>query len=134
MALPRMTCAFALSLLLAPSAPARHQVVCSGEAAGGYAAFPDVCRLRNGDLYCVFYSGYGHVSTPTARWPRGGRIMAVRSSDDGKTWGKPAVVMDTDRDDRDPSVACLKDGTLLLNWFTPHKDRVAVLLARSADH
>jgi Neuraminidase (sialidase) len=59
--------------------------------------------------------------------------MAVRSSDNGKTWGKPVVAIDTDQDDRDPSVACLKDGTLLLNWFTLHDNRVAVLLARSTD-
>jgi Neuraminidase (sialidase) len=128
-----MICAFAISMLLATTAPAQHQVVCSGEAAGGYAAFPDLCRLSNGDLFCVFYSGYGHVSTPNDRWPKGGRIMAVRSTDNGKTWGKPAVVIDTDRDDRDPSVACLKDGTLLLNWFTLQKDQVAVLLASSTD-
>jgi Neuraminidase (sialidase) len=118
----------------AAAASAQHQIVCSGEAAGGYAAFPDVCRLRNGDLFCVFYSGYGHVSTPNARWPKGGRILAVRSSDNGKTWGKPVVAIDTDLDDRDPSVACLKDGTLLLNWFTLQKNQVAVLLARSTDH
>jgi hypothetical protein len=124
----------ALSLLPASAAPAQHQIVCSGEAAGGYAAFPDVCRLRNGDLFCVFYSGYGHVSTPNDKWPKGGRLMAVRSPDDGKTWGKPVVAIDTDLDDRDPSVACLKDGTLLLNWFTLRKNQVAVLLARSADH
>ena len=78
MALQRMIWPFAISLLLASTASAQHQIVCSGEAAGGYAAFPDVCRLRNGDLYCVFYSGYGHVSTPNAKWPRGGRVMAVR--------------------------------------------------------
>jgi Neuraminidase (sialidase) len=60
--------------------------------------------------------------------------MAVRSSDNGKTWGKPDVAIDTDRDDRDPSVACLKDGTLLLNWFTLHKNQAAVLLARSSDN
>jgi hypothetical protein len=48
-------------LLLESTALAQHQIVCSDEAAGGYAAFPDVCRLQNGDLYCVFYSGYGHV-------------------------------------------------------------------------
>ena len=47
-----------------------------------------------------------------------GRIMAVRSSDNGQRWSKALVVMDTNQDDRDPSVACLKDGTLLLNWFT----------------
>src|SRR6516165_8154149 len=134
MALPRMIWAFAISILVASTAPAQHQIVCTGEAAGGYAAFPDVCRLQNGDLYCVFYSGYGHVSTPKDKWPKGGRIMAVRSSDNGQTWSKPGVVMDTDQDDRDPSVACLKDGTLLLNWFTLQKNRVAVMLARSTDH
>src|SRR5215471_2397315 len=134
MAHPRMIWAFTISMLLTFTASAQHQIVCSGEAAGGYAAFPDVCRLRNGDLYCVFYSGYGHVSTPNDKWPKGGRIMAVRSSDNGTTWSKPVVAIDTDQDDRDPSVACLKDGTLLLNWFTLHQNRVAVLLARSTDH
>jgi Neuraminidase (sialidase) len=94
--------------------------------------------LHNGELFCVFYSGYGHVSAPNDKWPKGGRIMAVRSSDHGQTWRQPVVIMDTDQDDRDPSVACLKDGTLLLNWFTPRpdqqgKNRVAVLLARSKD-
>jgi hypothetical protein len=128
-----MTWALAISMLLAATASAQHQIVCPGEAAGGYAAFPDVCRLHSGDFFCVFYSGYGHVSTPNDRWPKGGRIMAVRSSDNGQTWGKPVVVIDTDQDDRDPSVAFLKDGTLLLNWFTLHQNRVAVLLARSTD-
>jgi hypothetical protein len=129
-----MIWAFAISLLLASTASAQHQIVCSGEAAGGYAAFPDVCRLRNGDLLCVFYSGYGHVSTPNDKWPKGGRIMAVRSPDNGRTWGKPVVAIDTDQDDRDPSVACLQDGTLLLNWFTLQRNQVAVLLARSTDN
>jgi Neuraminidase (sialidase) len=124
----------AIPVLLASTALAQHQVVCSGEAAGGYAAFPDVCRLKNGELFCVFYSGYGHVSTPNGKWPRGGRIMAVRSSDNGNTWIRPVVVMDTGLDDRDPSVACLKDGTLLLNWFTLQKNQSAVMLARSTDN
>src|SRR5947209_3217217 len=133
MALPRTSWAFALSLLLASAASAQHQIVCSGEAAGGYAAFPDVCRLKNGDLFCVFYSGYGHVSTPDARWPKGGRFMAVRSSDNGRIWSRPVVAIDTDLDDRDPSVACLRDGTLLVNWFTLQQNQLAVLLARSTD-
>ena len=60
--------------------------------------------------------------------------MAVRSTDNGKTWSKPVVAIDTDLDDRDPSVACLKDGTLLLNWFTLQKNQAAVLLARSTDN
>jgi sialidase-1 len=125
-------------LLMTTVATAQHRIVCSGEAAGGYAAFPDICRLPNGELLCVFYSGYGHVSKPTVQWLKGGRIMAVRSSDQGRSWCRPVVIVDTAYDDRDPSVACLRDGTLLLNWFTPRpdqagKDRLAVLLARSTD-
>jgi sialidase-1 len=121
-------------LALAAPAFAQHQIVCSGQAAGGYAAFPDVCRLKNGDLICVFYSGYWHISTPNTAWPRGGRIMAVRSIDNGRTWGKPAVAVDTPHDDRDPSIACLSDGTVLLNWFTLDKNQVAILSARSTDN
>jgi sialidase-1 len=121
-----------------PAALAQRQIVCSGQAAGGYAAFPDLCRLPNGELYCVFYSGYGHVSMPNEQWPKGGRIMAVRSSDNGRSWTKPMVAIDTEQDDRDPSVACLKDGTLLLDWFTPPASKVgpqrlAIRLARSTD-
>ena len=108
----RMTWALAASILFLEVSTilAQHQIVCSGQAAGGYAAFPDVCRLPNGELFCVFYSGYGHVSTPSAKWPKGGRIMAVRSSDNGQIWSRPFVVIDTDQDDRDPSVASSKMG------------------------
>src|SRR6516162_671692 len=37
MTLPRATWTLALSLLLASTASAQHQIGCSGEAAGGYA-------------------------------------------------------------------------------------------------
>lgn len=120
-------------LIISSSAQAQSQIVCLGEAAGGYAAFPDICRLPDGELLCVFYSGYWHISTPNASWRKGGRIMAVRSKDNGRMWSKPAVIVDTDLDDRDPSIACLKDGTLLLNWFTLHGNQVEILVARSID-
>ncbi len=96
--------------------PPRRIVTDAG--AGGYQAFPDVCRLKNGDLLCVFYAGYGHVSQPSAQLPQGGRVCAVRSTDEGKSWSAPTVVVDTPADDRDPSIACLPDGTLLCNFFT----------------
>jgi hypothetical protein len=86
--------------------------------AGGYEAFPDVTRLRNGDLYCVFYAGYGHVSVPNDRLPKGGRVCWMRSRDNGKTWTTPKVLADTDLDDRDPSVMQTSDGTLMCNFFT----------------
>lgn len=95
-----------------------YQVLPKDEEAGGYAAFPDVCRLQNGDLLCVFYAGYGHVSVPTEALPKGGRVSATRSTDGGKTWSPAFVVADTPYDDRDPSIAQLSDGTLLCNFFS----------------
>jgi hypothetical protein len=126
--------AAALALTLPPLP--RHQVIVTGKAAGGYAAFPDICRTKSGDLVCVFYSGSGHVTKASKDWPNGGRIMAVRSTDDGKTWTEPIVLFDTPFDDRDPHVAALRDGTLLCNWFStpgPNKPH-AVFLARSTDN
>lgn len=102
--------------------------------AGGYQAFPDVCRLKNGDLFCVFYAGYTHVSQPTDKLPRGGRICAVRSQDEGKTWSTPSTIIDTPDDDRDPSVCCLPDGTLLCNFFTYDKNTAYdTCVSRSTD-
>ena len=96
--------------------PPRRIVTDAG--AGGYQAFPDVCRAKNGDLICVFYAGYGHISHPNEALPKGGRVSAVRSTDEGKTWSAPWTIVDTPIDDRDPSIACLPDGTLLCTFFT----------------
>ncbi|MHB8863832.1 MAG: exo-alpha-sialidase [Pirellulaceae bacterium] len=95
-----------------------HQIISRGEAAGSYQAFPDACRLPNGDILCVFYGGYGHVSLPSADWPRGGRICLVRSSDEGVTWTEPRVLFDGPEDDRDPHIAAMRDGTLYCTFFT----------------
>lgn len=115
--------------------------VATGASAGGYAAFPDIGRAANGDLFCVFYSGYGHVATPNATWPRGGRIQAVRSRDQGRSWSAPEVIVDTDHDDRDPHLAVLRDGSLVCSWFAavnpakPLRDHrpLTLFLARSRD-
>jgi hypothetical protein len=102
--------------------------------AGGYQAFPDICRLKSGELFCVFYAGYTHVSFPNEKLPKGGRICAVRSRDEGKTWTAPEIVLDTDEDDRDPSVCCLPDGSLLLNFFTYDRTQaVNTCVSRSKD-
>lgn len=93
------------------------RVISRGAAAGTYQAFPDACRLSNGDLLCVFYAGYGHVSLPRPDWPRGGRICAVRSADEGRTWTEPRVLFDGPDDDRDPHIARMRDGTLVCSFF-----------------
>jgi hypothetical protein len=94
-----------------------YRVISRGAAAGSYQAFPDACRLANGDLICVFYAGYGHVSLPRPDWPRGGRICAVRSSDEGRTWTEPRVLFDGPDDDRDPHIARMSDGVLVCSFF-----------------
>jgi sialidase-1 len=92
--------------------------VCRDADAGAYEAFPDVCRLANGDLLCVFYAGYGHVSMPNDALPRGGCICSVTSHDQGQTWGDLRIVFDGPEDDRDPHIAQLGDGTLVCTFFT----------------
>lgn len=104
------------SSLSAPDSPG-HRLISRGAAAGSYQAFPDVCRLANGDLICVFYAGYGHVSLPRPDWQRGGRICSVRSADEGRTWTEPQVLFDGPDDDRDPHIARMRDGTLVCSFF-----------------
>jgi sialidase-1 len=99
----------------APTAP---MVISRGTASGSYQAFPDVCRLAGGDLLCVFYSGYGHVSLPKADWPRGGRVCSVRSHDEGQTWSAPRLLFDGPFDDRDPHIAQMRDGEVVCTFFT----------------
>ena len=55
--------------------------VCRDAGAGGYEAFPDVCRLRDGQLMVVFYAGYGHVSMPNEH--EGGGLLLLC---DEHTW------------------------------------------------
>src|SRR5947209_2069394 len=113
--------------------PPRRIVTDAG--AGGYQAFPDVCRLKSGELFCVFYAGYGHVSHPNKEHPNGGRICAVRSRDEGKSWSAPELVVDTPTDDRDPSVCCLPNGTLICNFFNYSEHGEAdTCLIRSTDN
>jgi len=119
-----------------PSAEAEpHHIRITDDAgAGGYEAFPDVTQLRNGDLFCVFYAGYGHVSPVSESWPKGGRICWTRSRDNGRTWSDPRVLVDTELDDRDPSVMQTSDGTLICNFFTYVPGEPALHIIRSHDN
>ena len=92
--------------------------VCTAAGAGGYEAFPDICRLNDGRLMCVFYAGYGHVALPNEKLPSGGRIAYCLSGDEGQTWTEPETLVDGPDDDRDPSIVQLKDGRLICNFFS----------------
>jgi sialidase-1 len=103
-----------------PTTQDMYQIISRGPASGTYQAFPDICRVKNGDLLCVFYAGYGHVSLEADDFPNGGRICMTRSSDDGHTWSQPAILFDDPDDNRDPHIAQLDDGSLLCTFFSWH--------------
>jgi len=94
------------------------KVISRGRAAHSYQAFPDACRLKNGDILAAFYAGYTHVSFATKDIPGGGRLCVVRSSDEGRTWSEPAVLFDDADDNRDPHLAQLDDGTIVCTFFS----------------
>jgi hypothetical protein len=92
--------------------------VCQDAGAGAYEAFPDVCRLDDRRLMCVFYAGYGHVAMPNEQLPKGGRVSYCLSSDEGKTWTAAQTLYDGPDDDRDPSIVQIKGGRLICNFFS----------------
>ncbi|NUQ65098.1 MAG: exo-alpha-sialidase [Pirellulales bacterium] len=100
-----------------------HRVITNEGPWGNYEAFPDVCRLSNGDLFVVFYAGTGHVTLPSSQAPTGGSVYGMRSSDGGRTWCKPFLVVDTPQDDRDPHICQLANGDLLATFFTRSEEQ-----------
>lgn len=109
-----------LALLFGPFALGAQNRQVTHNESGIYEAFPDVCRLADGELVAVFYAGYGHVSLPKADAPKGGRICLMRSKDNGRTWSEPVALVDLDGDDRDPSIMQTKQGTLICSFMTYH--------------
>jgi hypothetical protein len=117
----KMRCAGVLSVWALGALVAAAQQdwlhVCTDAGAGGYEAFPDVCRLADGRLMAVFYAGYGHVSLPNESLTNGGRISLCTSADEGQTWTAARTLFDGPYDDRDPSVTQLRDGRLICTFF-----------------
>lgn len=108
----------ALLMAAGTAAAGPYDVIVADDAgAGGHEQFPDVCRLPDGRLFCVFNAGYAHVSPPTAQYPLGGRLSFATSSDEGATWSAEQTLYDSAADDRDPSVTRLSTGRLLCTFF-----------------
>ena len=105
--------------------PSPSVVICRDAGAGGYQAFPDVCRLQDGRLMCAFYASYHHIGLPQPKYPKGGRIAYCISTDEGHSWSKPETLYDGPDDDRDPSIVQLKNGQLLCSFFTIHRNGAA---------
>ncbi|HIM28175.1 MAG TPA: exo-alpha-sialidase [Planctomycetes bacterium] len=101
---------------------------------GDFVGWPGgIDRMPNGDLLLVHSAGYWHSSFAQPRqieaelrkrwlesgWPlefpapTGGRTMACRSTDGGKTWSKPRTILDHRLDDGAHAVFTCRDGTVL---------------------
>ena len=101
---------------------------------GDFIGWPGgVERLSNGDLLVAHSAGYWHSSfaqprqiapETDRRWresgwpldfsaPTGGRTMACRSTDGGRSWSKPFTLLDHRLDDGAHALFTCRDGTLL---------------------
>jgi photosystem II stability/assembly factor-like uncharacterized protein len=77
-----------------------------------YQGWPTVARRRNGELLLSYSGGReGHVCPF-------GRVELMRSTDEGRTWSDPQVLIETLVDDRDSGVLETSKGTLLVTTFT----------------
>ncbi|MCA2215738.1 sialidase family protein [Jidongwangia harbinensis] len=109
-----------------------HQITVARAEPGRLAHFPDIVRLADGRLLAAYREGAGHLSPE-------GRICLVESADDGQTWGQPRIVVDGPFDDRDPKLARLADGTVLLSYFVldwstkPRHTTCGTFVRRSTD-
>jgi Neuraminidase (sialidase) len=77
-----------------------------------YLGWPTLARTKAGGLLAVYSGGREQHVCPF------GRVELVRSSDNGRTWSWPQVVMDTPIDDRDAGIVETPRGTLLVTTFT----------------
>lgn len=103
-------------------------IVATGVPGTANTYFPSMELLDDGRLAVVYYSSPTHEGS-------NGKIMMTESEDNGQTWSAPVAIIDTPEDDRDPSIAELGDGTLLVSWFTYNNTTAErkVRVARSTD-
>lgn len=95
-----------------------YKIISTGKNSGDYQAVPDMCRLKNGDIIVVFYAGDNHVTFPSEKYPKAGRICLTRSKDEGQTWSTPITIFDDAHDNRDPHINQLSDGTIICSFFS----------------
>ncbi|MBR2722113.1 MAG: exo-alpha-sialidase [Clostridia bacterium] len=84
----------------------------------GYFGWPTVCSDENGVLYAVVSRRMVHVCPF-------GQYCLYRSTDGGKTWSEPQVVVDDAFDDRDAGICYLGDGKMIMSYFTHDLNRYA---------
>ncbi|MFO7906893.1 MAG: sialidase family protein [Pirellulaceae bacterium] len=95
-----------------------------------YCAFTDITRLPSGELLVVYNAGQNHLDGRL-------RIELRRSKDEGQTWSDPLVLVepiDSGYGVRDPHIARLRDGRLVLSFFrSPEPSPERRLFVRISD-
>ena len=99
-----------------------HFIVYKDENA--YSCFPDIVRTRAGDLLVSFRRAGGFSLEAVRRGKydhvdKGARIALARSQDGGRSWELARIlpVYDEECGEQDPSIAELRDGRLMINFF-----------------
>lgn len=77
-----------------------------------YNGWSTLARRENGELWVTWSGGRVAHICPF------GQVHAMKSTDDGKTWTWPRVLLDSAIDDRDSGVLETAEGTLLVTTFT----------------
>jgi hypothetical protein len=67
-------------------------------------------RLQDGRIAVVLRGGAGHLGIQ-------GRLDMVFSSDEGKSWTRPTLVIDSPLDDRNPALGQVRDGSLVVAYL-----------------
>lgn len=113
-------------------APIPTRVVAQEPEGPAEPRFPDAVRLADGTIVLAYHHADGHTHAD-------GVVRMVRSADGGATWTDPVTVVATDgADNRDPKLAVLRDGTVLLtvfrtDWSTSPESNLGTFVHRSAD-
>ena len=81
-----------------------------------YFGWPTVARMADGSLLAVA-SGFrvAHVCPF-------GKVIGIRSHDEGRSWSNPEILIDTPLDDRDAGLLPLANGNVILTSFTNTPD------------
>jgi len=103
--------AMARSLRAAPRAEV-HSIETISSQPEFYHGWPTLARRKNGELLVAYSGGREAHVCPF------GRVELIRSSDEGRTWSWPEVLMDSPIDDRDAGVCETPTGALLVTTFT----------------
>ncbi len=81
------------------------------ESPSEYCAWPSIARTLGGDLVVMFTRTDEHLGPD-------GAILLSRSTDNGKTWLRPVVVLDSPIDDRESGITTLRDGRIVGHFWS----------------